>query len=311
MRGFVAPTDHGWYQFFLARSDVEEVNFWRPGGLAFHALQPGEPFFFKLKAPHDGIGGFGLFARFAQLPVWRAWEVFGEENGVPDERAFRERLARLTGNQAVRDMVRDDQDRPIGCVSIAQPIFFPPDEWVPVPPDWKRNIVSGRTYDLGSGHGARLWQECLERAELRSVDWVAESLEGARTGKPQLVAPRLGQGAFRIAVLDAYGGACAVTTEHSLPVLEAAHIRPWGMGGGHVVSNGIPLRRDLHRLFDLGYVTVRPDHRLAVSGALREDYENGRAYYALEDRKILLPQEPHDRPSAELLDWHSSTVFRG
>ncbi len=33
--------------------------------------------------------------------------------------------------------------------------------------------------------------------------------------------------------------------------------------------------------------------------------------YALEDRKILLPQDPQDRPSAELLDWHGSTVFRG
>lgn len=98
MRGFVAPTDHSWYQFFLSRSPVDEVNFWRPGGLGFHALQPGEPFFFKLKAPHTGIGGFGLFARFARLPVWRVWEVFGAANGVPDERALRDRLARLSGN---------------------------------------------------------------------------------------------------------------------------------------------------------------------------------------------------------------------
>jgi hypothetical protein len=70
VRGFVAPTDHGWYQFFLARRSVDEANFWRPGGTGFHALRPGEPFFFKLKAPHLGIGGFGLFARFARLPVW-------------------------------------------------------------------------------------------------------------------------------------------------------------------------------------------------------------------------------------------------
>lgn len=208
-------------------------------------------------------------------------------------------------------MMRNDQDRPIGCVSIAQPVFFPPDEWVPVPSDWKRNIVSGRTYDLRAGEGARLWQQCLERAERQAVDWIDESLAGERRGKPQVITPRLGQGAFRIAVLEAYGGACAVTTEHSMPVVEAAHIRPWGLGGGHVVSNGIPLRRDLHRLFDLGYVTVRPDHRLAVSGALREDYENGRTYYALEDRRIVLPRDLADRPSAELLDWHASTVFRG
>ncbi len=306
MRGFVAPTDHGWYQFFLSRSSVDEVNFWRPGGLGFHALQPGEPFFFKLKAPHVGIGGFGLFARFARLPVWRVWEVFGEANGVSDERALRDRLARLSGNP----WVRTDNDRMIGCVSIAEPIFFPPDEWVPVPGDWQRNIVSGRAYDLTSGEGAVLWRACLERAERRAVDWVEEGLEQARFGKPKIIMPRLGQGAFRIAVLEAYGGACAVTTEHSLPVLEAAHIRPWGMGGEHVVRNGIPLRRDLHRLFDLGYVTVQPDHRLAISQALHNDYQNGQLYYDLNGQKILLPDNPSDHPDPELLDWHGSTLFR-
>jgi putative restriction endonuclease len=241
------------------------------------------------------------------MPVWRVWEVFGEANGVADERQLRDRLARLSSNP----WIRTDNDRMIGCLSISAPVFFPPDEWVAVPADWRRNIVSGRTYDLRTGPGAQLWRDCLERAERSGLEWVEESLERERLGKPQLIRPRLGQGAFRIAVLDAYGGACAVTTEHSLPVLEAAHIRPWGFGGGHVVPNGVPLRRDLHRLFDLGYVTIRPDLHLAVSGALREDYENGRAYYELEGQRILLPSDPTNRPDRELLDWHSSTVFRG
>jgi putative restriction endonuclease len=65
MHGFVAPTDHGWYQYFLARREIDEVNFWRPGGTNFQALRTGEPFFFKLKSPHVGIGGFGLPSRSA------------------------------------------------------------------------------------------------------------------------------------------------------------------------------------------------------------------------------------------------------
>jgi putative restriction endonuclease len=69
VRGYVFPTDHGWWQFLRARPELDEVNFWRPGAASFAALQPGEPFFFKLKAPHDAIGGFGLFARFVRLPV--------------------------------------------------------------------------------------------------------------------------------------------------------------------------------------------------------------------------------------------------
>jgi putative restriction endonuclease len=72
------------------------------------------------------------------------------------------------------------------------------------------------------------------------------------------VRPRLGQGTFRIATIQAYERACAVTGEHSLPALEAAHIRPFAEGGTHDVSNGLLLRADLHRLFDRGYVTVTP-----------------------------------------------------
>lgn len=131
MRGFVAPTDFGWYQFLRARPELDDVNFWQPGGPDFGAITPGEPFLFELKTPHDALGGFGIFARFARLPVWRVWEVFGQANGVSDERELRDRLARLAGNPHIRV----DPHRIGGCVSIAAPVFFTPDEWVPVPPD--------------------------------------------------------------------------------------------------------------------------------------------------------------------------------
>ena len=267
MRGFVSPTDHGWYQFLLARSELSEVNFWRPGGGGFAALVPGKPFFFKLKAPYNAVGGFGLFARFARLPVWRAWDIFGQANGTSDEYELLARLRQLGGAPRPGDGL----NRMIGCIAVTDVVMFSPDEWVPAPADWSRNIVSGRTYDLETGEGMRLWQTCLERAAQRRavVGWVVEALERERTGRPRLIRPRLGQASFRLAVLDAYGQQCAVTHEHSLPVLEAAHIRPWHVGGEHEIPNGMPLRRDLHRLFDLGYVTIRPDLRFAVSRRLR------------------------------------------
>ncbi len=68
---------------------------------------------------------------------------------------------------------------------------------------------------------------------------------------------------------DAYGRACAVTGEHSLPVLEAAHIRPQSSVGTHEVSNRLLLRADLHKLFDRGYVTVNAEYRFRVSPQLR------------------------------------------
>jgi hypothetical protein len=212
---------------------------------------------------------------------------------VPDAQSLRARLARLSSAPAASFAM----DHPIGCISIAFPTFFEPDAWVPLPPDWSRNIVSGRTYDLTSGYGRALWQACVERAVAsRQVDeWTAEAAEQLRHGAPQVITPRLGQGSFRLAVIDAYGGACAVTTEHSLPVLEAAHIRPYAQGGRHEVRNGLPLRRDLHTLFDLGYVTVRPDRTFMVSRHLRDDYANGRVYYELDGRQILEPTSARRR----------------
>jgi hypothetical protein len=71
---------------------VEEVNFWQPGGRSqFQALQPGELFLFKLRAPR--IVGGGVFARSDILPVSLAWDAFGTGNGAASLAEMRERIA--------------------------------------------------------------------------------------------------------------------------------------------------------------------------------------------------------------------------
>jgi putative restriction endonuclease len=122
-----------------------------------------------------------------------------------------------------------------------------------------------------------------------------------RYGAEQVIRPRLGQGIFRV----------AVTTEHSLPVLEAAPIRPYADGGEHHLANGLLLRSDVHRLFDLGNVTVTPAGVFEVSRQLRDDYDNGKIYYEMHGQHVRFPQRPSDRPDPTLLDWHASERFRG
>jgi len=307
MNGFVAPTDHGWYEYLRIRPELEEINFWRPGGSRFAALELGEPFFFKLKAPHHAIGGFGHFAGYMRMPLWMAWEAFGEANGVPDPAALQARLARLSSAQ------RDGLDVEVGCITLVRPVFFGPDDWAAVPADWRPNIVSGRRYDLGFGHGQALWEACLDRdADGVSVaPQISRAAGRPRYGASRMVSSRLGQAAFRLAVQEAYRRACAVTAEHPLPALEAAHIRPYGDGGSHDVSNGILLRRDLHRLFDLGLVTVRPDGIFTVSRRLRADPLCGHAYRTLHGRPIALPRLRHERPDRDALQWHADVIFAG
>src|SRR5688500_10930872 len=130
-----------------------------------------------------------------------------------------------------------------------------------------------------------------------------------RYGKPILVQPRLGQGAFRVLVTDAYERRCAMTGERTLPVLDAAHIVPYIAAQRHAVPNGLLLRSDLHRLFDKGYVTVTPDFRIQVSRRIREEFANGRDYYALAGKEIRLPGAPDDQPDRRALEWHAETVF--
>jgi len=130
---------------------------------------------------------------------------------------------------------------------ISQPLFFARDEWVADHADWHPRIQGGKTIDVLHGDGQRILAECLARTA--SLRHGAEPLvdELRRYGTPQTVQPRLGQGTFRIAVTGAYG-ACAVSGEHSLPALEAAHVLPYADGGEHALPNGLLLRADIHRL---------------------------------------------------------------
>ena len=316
VNGYVALTDPDWHSFLRSVPRVDEVNFWQPhGGRTFRAVERGGLFFFKLRAPQKAIAGFGFFERFEVMPAWLAWDCFGQMNGAPDFESMLDRITRLRRDDVRSTMGGDFQ---IGCIMISAPVFFPESDWVSPPVDWARTgIQQGKSYDLQSGEGRRMLDECMERASRGERYWNIEpeapvvGEAAPRYGSPITVRPRLGQGLFSLAVRDAYEGACAVTGEHSWPVLEAAHIVPYARGGNHRVSNGLLLRRDLHRLFDCGYVTVTPDFEFRVGSRLREEFHNGRTYYSLSGTQIAIPQAATLRPDKELLEWHSRTLFKG
>jgi putative restriction endonuclease len=317
MVGYVAVTHQDWFQYLAQRIFWEEVNFWRPS--AHHSFKglAGTPFFFKLKAPDHKIGGFGLVAAFSRLPDWLAWESFGEANGAA---SFEEMETRLNEIRTKSKLLGTGPLPQIGCILLSSAVFFPRELWIDQPTDWAPSNMTNQKYDLESGEGRRIWVQCQERlvalrSQLRSFPQ-SELLEPRafeeveRYGVPYLVKPRLGQGIFRVAVTDAYGRACAVTGEHSLPVLEASHIRPYAKEGPHEVANGLLLRADLHRLFDQGYLTVTPDHHLEVSERLRADYDNGRTYYPFHGNRLKLPQTEGEWPSPAFLRWHNENVYR-
>jgi putative restriction endonuclease len=312
MRFFLGVTDYGWFRFLAARPDIDEVNFWQPsGGVEFKALQPAEPFLFKLHSPRNFIVGGGFFAHWSPLPVSLAWEAFGEKNGAASLQDMRLRLARY------RNEAEDPRrDYTVGCILLEQPFFLDEADWIPAPSDWSRNIVRGKGYDARSGEGRRVWQRLETAVGLTARSAIPASpyepqRVSERFGGPTVVYPRLGQGTFRVLVTDLYDRRCAVTGERTLPVLEAAHIKPFAAAGPHEPRNGVLLRSDIHTLFDRGYVTVTPELRFEVSARIREEFENGRDYYALHGRPVRPPTHVGLAPAREYLDWHASNVFRG
>jgi len=302
MRLYVGVTDYDWFNILRNIPQIEEVNFWQPGGNhVFKALKPGELFLFKLHYPYNYIVGGGVFVHSTLLPINLAWESFEESNGARSLPEMRKLIGKHHGKTE-----QTIENYTIGCIILEQPFFLPETSWISVP-DWKPNIVQGKSYDLSVEPGLSLWRQL--HMNLLTQSLIEE--ESTRYGQPILVTPRLGQGSFRVLVTDAYERKCAVTRERTLPALDAAHIKPYSKSGQHAVNNGILMRRDLHALFDRGYITVSPSMNLEVSHRIKEEYENGRDYYLLHGTKIHVPANPSDQPSLDYIEWHNSNIYLG
>lgn len=308
-KAYLGVTDFDWYEQLAHRTDLQKVNFWQPGGRhRFKVLSPGDLFLFKLHSPNHFVVGGGFFETSSLLPVSLAWETSRAGNGVRSLAEMRERIAHYR-----REPLGPGQDPIIGNLILQEPFFFRRDAWLPCPRDFSLNTVQGKSYDLDTGTGRELWAALEERlfspSLLIGASGVAEGPASRLFSDPVLAKRRLGQGAFRIAVTDTYERRCAITNEHTLPVLEAAHIRPVSEGGVHSVTNGLLLRSDVHTLFDRGYVTVGPDYKFRVRTRLRADWNNGRAYYAQQDLLIDLPADTSQWADRAHLEWHADVVF--
>ena len=306
MKLYVGITDRDWFSFLRQRNAIE-MNFWRPRNTSeFRAIQPGELFLFKTRYPNNRIVGGAFLVRHTTLPLELAWMTFGEANGAASLSEFRTKI----------QSIRHDQERnpQIGCTVLTQPFYLNDSDSFEAPTDWSSNIVMGKSYDATAGEGLRLYEQAraaIISSELPSEFQPSRVAEvAARYGNEQTIRPRLGQGGFRIVVMDEYERRCAITGEKTLPVLEAAHIRPFSEEGPHDISNGIFLRSDLHTLFDGGYITIADDFKVVVSGRIREEFSNGKEYYAMHGRELkVLPRLAPHRPAREFLEWHQNHCF--
>jgi putative restriction endonuclease len=216
---------------------------------------------------------------------------------------------------------KQNQNPIIGCIVLTNPIFFKQEDWIDVTQYWsKSGIVQGKSFDTQSITGNELWQKIdnkLQRYLQPSIEepndsqFTLNDTEWAGYGKSIFQKVRIGQGAFRVLVTDAYSRKCSISGERTLPVLEAAHIKPYNLEGPHKISNGLLLRSDIHKLFDSGYITISNEYKVEVSKAIKDEFENGKEYYKYHGNQLLyLPQQNADKPNKKYIDWHNN-LFKG
>lgn len=303
MKIYVGVTDDNWFQY-LKEQKPDEVNFWQPNSArAFRALSEGELFLFKLHAPRNYIVGGGVFVRQVMLPVSLTWDSFGIKNGTSSHSEFIRRMWKYRNDEKEKTI-----DPVVSSLIISTPFFLEEEEWIPIPPSWSLNIVSGKTYDTETEEGRILFEQLSTR--IANNRQIGDEIN--KYGKPQIVTPRLGQGGFRVIVTEAYHRRCAITGEKTLPVLDAAHIKPFSENGPHKASNGLLLRQDMHTLFDRGYITITKDNVIEVSRRIKEDFGNGKEYYAYHGNSLaMIPDRFTEQPSKEFLSWHNENVYVG
>lgn len=305
MQMYVGITDYNWYEY-LKEKQADEVNFWKPGTQPFKAINENDLFLFKLHHPHNYIVGGGFFVKYSLLPTYLAWSAFGEKNGTSSLRQLNDAI----GKYRARNNMPNTNPQ-IGCIILTDVFYFDEEDWIPVPSNFSKSIVQGKRYYTEEIEGKRLFEQVQER--LQSKVFIRNGVEQRIERYAEYMTKhRLGQGAFRVVVTDAYQRRCAITGEKTLPVLEAAHIKPYAEEGPHSVNNGLLLKSDFHTLFDGGYITIDTDFRIDVSKRLHEDYGNGKDYYKYHGEKLLiLPEKQIELPSKEFLEWHNEHVFLG
>jgi hypothetical protein len=118
------------------------------------------------------------------------------------------------------------------------------------------------------------WADFSAAVEARggSLD-VVTFRAGRLTGGHRLasVRVRVGQARFRQRLLADTGAVCALTGPAPPAAPDACHLYSYAKVGEHHEHGGLLLRRDVHRLFDLGLLAVDPTTmRIDVDPALRD-----------------------------------------
>ena len=122
------------------------------------------------------------------------------------------------------------------------------------------------------------------------------------------VLSRPGAAEFREFVLTEYDNQCAISGFTTLEAIEVAHIVPYFGPQSDDVQNAMPLRVDLHRLFDRGLLRISYDistrkFRCKIHDQVMDDYSD------FHEKEVNLPKDPLSHPSKFAIQ-HQHNLFK-
>jgi putative restriction endonuclease len=140
-----------------------------------------------------------------------------------------------------------------------------------------------------------------------------ENVNYSAEDKVATVKVRVGQKAFRDAVMSAYGGQCCISGVAIPQLLVASHIVPWSAETlqRKNPSNGLCLSVLHDKLFDRGLICLEEDLTIRVSAELRTTSNEflHRSILAYEGKAIVKPEKFW--PDADFLAYHRERIFVG
>ena len=134
-----------------------------------------------------------------------------------------------------------------------------------------------------------------------SIYW--EAMRASLPKELMDITQRPGATQFREHVLSEYNYKCAISGCSSIEVIDVAHIVPYFGLESDEIQNAIPLRADLHRLFDRGLLSIEyePSEKLYISKVhdfVANDYAD------FHNSKVNVPEAPLSKPSKPALKIH-------
>lgn len=134
-------------------------------------------------------------------------------------------------------------------------------------------------------------------------NYVSVATAAGRLTRTATTTYRPAQPAFREAVIRAYEERCAITGCSDAEALEAAHILPHNGRSTDVVTNGLLLRADLHRLFDRYLIGVDSEMKVVIHPNVTDP-----AYRRMNGQSIRLPVSRAAQPRKAALREHLRLV---